>query len=142
MPVDSGSGFRSEGTSGHADGGSASAEVMEASSVSSVSIDLGGMDTAETTEIVDRFRWMACELEEHLVSHDTSARHVPAAGFRFSPDSQFTKHRSPFGLERVPPTNSLVAFLRLSTFFSHRRFEACKFLTDPFRTTECAQAIL
>ena len=30
MPVDSGSGFRSEGTSGHADGGSASAEVMAA----------------------------------------------------------------------------------------------------------------
>ena len=32
MPVDSGSGFRSQGTSGQADGGSASAEVMAASS--------------------------------------------------------------------------------------------------------------
>ena len=32
MPVDSGSGFRSEGTSGHADGGSASAEVIVANS--------------------------------------------------------------------------------------------------------------
>ena len=96
MPVDSGSGFRSEGTSGHADGGSASAEVMVASELSSVSIDLGRMDTAETTKLIDRFGWMACELEEHLVSHDASARHVPAAGFRFSPGSQFTKHCSPF----------------------------------------------
>ena len=32
MPVDSGSGFRSEGTSGHADAGSASADVMAAKS--------------------------------------------------------------------------------------------------------------
>ena len=107
-----------------------------------MSIDIGGMDAAETTEIVDRFWRVACELEEYLVSHDASARHVPAAGFRFSPYSQFTKHGSPFGLECIPPPNSLVAFLRLSTLFSYRCFEASKLLTDPFRPAECIQAVL
>ena len=107
-----------------------------------MSIDFGGMDAAETTEFIDRFRWVACELKEYLVSHDASARHVPASGLRFSPGSQFPQHRSPFGLERIPSSNALVAFLRLSAFFSYRCFEACKFLTDPLRTTECAQAIL
>ena len=107
-----------------------------------MSIDLGGMDAAETTEIVDGFWWMTRELEEDLVSHDASARHVPAAGFCFSPGSHFTKHCSPFGLERIPPANSLIAFLRLSTFFSHRRFEARKFLIDPLGAAKCVQAIL
>jgi hypothetical protein len=94
------------------------------------------MDATEATKIIDRFRWMACKLEEHLVSHDTSARHVPAASFRFSPSSQFTKHRSPFGLKRVPPSNPLVALLWLSAFFSHHGFEACKFLIDPLQSAE------
>ena len=110
--------------------------------MSSVSIDVGGMDTAETTKVIERFGRMACELQKHLVSHNASARDIPTAGFPFSPGSQFTKHRSPFGLECVPPTNSLVAFLRLSTFFSYRRFEARKFLVDPLRTAECTQSVL
>jgi len=103
-----------------------------------MSIDLGGVDATETAEIIDRFGWMARELNKHLVSHNASARHVPAAGFRFPPSSQFTKHRCPFGFERVPSPNSLVAFLRLSTFFSHCRFKSREFLTDPLRTTEHA----
>src|SRR5512141_371802 len=100
------------------------------------------MDAADTTEFVDRFGWMARELKEHLISHDAPARHVPSAGFRFSPGSQLTKHRSPFGLERVPPPNSLVPLLRLSTFFSHHCFKSRKFLVDPLRTAECLQAVL
>src|SRR5262245_4803280 len=96
-----------------------------------MSIDLGGMDTTEATEIADRFWGMACELEEYLVSHNASARHVPAAGFCFSPGSQFTKHRSPFWLERVTTSNSPVAFLRLPTFFSDDCFKARKLFADP-----------
>src|SRR6476660_9950464 len=100
------------------------------------------MDATQTTELVERFRWVPCELEEHFVPHDASARYVPASGFSFSPGSQFTKDRSPFGLQRVPSPNSLIAFLRLPTLFSHYRFEPCKLLTRPFQTSECFQAIL
>ena len=105
-------------------------------------IDFRGMDTTETTELMDRFGGMACELEKHLVSHHPSAWHVPPSGFRFSPGRQFTQYRSPFGLERVPSANTLVALLGLSTLFADRRLESGKFLTDPLQPAKAAQAIL
>ena len=85
---------------------------------------------------------MARELEEHLVPHDPPARHVAPSGFRFAPGSQFTKHRGPFCLERVPATNTLVAFLGFPALFSHRRFQPRKFLADPFQSAQRMQAIL
>jgi hypothetical protein len=100
------------------------------------------MDASEPTEIVDRLGWMARKLKKDLISHDAPARHIPAASFHFSPDGHFTKHRSPFRLECVPPPDSLIPFLWLSTFSPHHRFESCKFLVHPLRTTECVQAIL
>src|SRR4029079_14215285 len=100
------------------------------------------MDAPQTTELFQRFRWVPCELEEYFVPHDASAMYVPASGFSFSPGRQFTKHRSPFGHQRVPSSNSLIAFLWLPTLFSHHRFESCKLLTRPFQTSECFQAIL
>src|SRR4026209_1812904 len=97
-----------------------------------MSIDLGRMNAAETTEVVDRFGWVARELDQHFISHDAAAWHVPTSGLRFSPGSQFTKHRSPLGLECVPSSNSLIPLLRLPAFFSYCCFETRKFLTDPF----------
>src|SRR4051794_21062591 len=105
-------------------------------------IDLRGMDATQTTEFFERFRWVPCELEEHFIPHNASARYVPPSGFSFAPGSQFTKHRSPFGLQRVPSPNPLIAFLRLPPLFSYHRFESCKFLTRPFHSSECCQAIL
>jgi hypothetical protein len=107
-----------------------------------MAIDLRGMNAAETTEIIERFGWMASQLEKHLISHDPPARHIPASGFRFPPGRQLTKYRSPFGFERFPASNSLIAFLRLTALFSHRGFESSKFLLDPLQTAERIQPIL
>src|SRR6185295_3213380 len=107
-----------------------------------MAIDLRGMDAAETTKVIERFGWMASKLQKHLISHDPPARHIPASGFRFPPGSHLTKYCSPFGFERFPAFNSLVAFLRLPALFSHRCFESSKFLINPLQTTKRFQTIL